>query len=884
MKNQTSREAYLERLRGLADINKKSIKETKNRTLGNLIDYKRAADGVAYGIIKENHNYYIKKAGIKSDPDVSDFAYIGGLANITNFQYKSLSEADKNRNMIMHTINEAGSLKQNKTGSKKRLNEDIAGQEIDNAENKLSDLDAATAAEDQTNSAEFAAGNEAEPAQADGTEMPAGDGGEGMPAPDGGEGMPAPDSEEGMPAPDGGEGMPAGDGSEEGMPAGDGSEEMSAAGEGEDESIRELEKGIGKITNTIRKTDLEPSQTQSYLKSFIQAFKDKLPELEIEERKDIANLILKIVPPEDIEDLGQNVEDHEEGQGVEEAQCSECGTFARYAESRGYNSAESLMECGEEEVGNVISGYANAHNDGMNDGDLEGVALVIKVINPELLNTLKNDYGHEEYAEKLQPQVDSMNESTDEENIAKLNELFGGLKSLGKAAMGGLKAGANAIGSGISNAGQAVGSAVAGGAQRVGQAGANAANAVGSGISKAGQAVSGGIKAGVNAVGDAAQGIQQTYHQGEVGGEVKKLEKMASDLGAQVAALNARLVKAGQEPVNVQGILRGITNQLTAGKGASLAGTKAGSQIQRENIDPANVETQTMLKEDGDEDDEKQDDIENIESMENVENTDGMKNTEEFNDDIKFAPAGQSLGAGVVKPIGAPTTGIDVNVDGQNKMINIKLAEAKKQLGSLTNMINEISTGLANNASWKGLDKYNANSGPNNHNDPVTAQIGQSQSTTFGRYINPEMKQYLENQGFTNIRKNGDSIAFDVAANNTNGIATISVDRNSYNIVDGGIHEINGFALRKLKDALPKIKADLNMNRDDRQPTPNELEENLNESEQKLRRYVRGRLEEKAGLKKPSINENKKSDAFKKLDSMIDERFKVYESLAKKKK
>ena len=56
MKN-TSKEAYYERLRNLADVNKTSIKESKNNTLGTLIDYKRAADGVTYGIIKENHQY-----------------------------------------------------------------------------------------------------------------------------------------------------------------------------------------------------------------------------------------------------------------------------------------------------------------------------------------------------------------------------------------------------------------------------------------------------------------------------------------------------------------------------------------------------------------------------------------------------------------------------------------------------------------------------------------------------------------------------------------------------------------------------------------------------------------------------------------------------------
>src|ERR1035437_154774 len=59
--------------------------------------------------------------------------------------------------------------------------------------------------------------------------------------------------------------------------------------------------------------------------------------------------------------------------------------------------------------------------------------------------------------------------------------------------------------------------------------------------------------------------------------------------------------------------------------------------------------------------------------------------------------------------------------------------------------------------------------------------------------------------------------------------------------------------------------------------------ETMNESEQKLRKYVRIRLEEKAGLRKSTLNENKKSTTLKKLDSMIDEQFKLFESVVKKK-
>ena len=44
----------------------------------------------------------------------------------------------------------------------------------------------------------------------------------------------------------------------------------------------------------------------------------------------------------------------------------------------------------------------------------------------------------------------------------------------------------------------------------------------------------------------------------------------------------------------------------------------------------------------------------------------------------------------------------------------------------------------------------------------------------------------------------------------------------------------------------------------------------VSESEQKLRKYIRNRIEEKLQNKKHSINENVKSDKLKKLDEMID--------------
>jgi hypothetical protein len=677
MKRHATKEAFYQRLQELAEVNKPALKESKNRNLGTLIDYKRAADGVAYGIIKEQHHYYVKKAGTKQDPNIADFAYIGGLENVTNFQYKSLGEADKQRNMIFHTINEAVSLKPSKTGSKekKRLNEDKAGEEIDNAESKLGDLDAATSAEATPEMPvdtevpiepvpEEGGGEEIpseEPApEESGEEMPSE-----VPAPEGGgEEEPAPE--------EGGEEMP----SEEPAPE----EPTSDAVAPEDEksiTIKEIEKSLGKVTNKIRGTELTDSQVKSYVNSFLTAFKDKFEDVEIEDRKIMADKILKVVPDEDVENLSANVsQDNEE---IEEEQCSECGGFGKYAESRGYNTPESFMESDSEEQANVVNGYVSAHEEGMNDGDEKTISLIIK-LSPDVLDKLKGDYGHEEYAEKIQPQVDSMNEATEEDSMAQLNELWGGLRSLGKAA------------------GQAIGGAVKG----------------------AGQAVSGAVKGAGQAIGKAYQGAKQTYYKGEINPAVKKVEADAATLGKQIANLNATLTKAGQQPINVKSILATIQNQL--GAGATQANLSK-FRTAAEGFDPANVEVQpNILKEDDEPlDVEKGEEIEGGEEIEN-----GIDNKKP---EIGFATDAQVLGGGVVKPDGAPTTTVDVNVDAQNKTVNVA----------------------------------------------------------------------------------------------------------------------------------------------------------MNETEQKLRKYIRNRLEEKAGLRKSNLTENKKSETLKKLDGVIDEQFKLYESVVSKK-
>jgi hypothetical protein len=676
MKNSTSKEAFYQRLKQLAEVDRTSVKELKTRNLGTLIDYKRAADGVSYGIIKEQHHYFVKKGGLKKDPDASDFAYIGGLANITNFQYKSLAEAEKQRNMMLHTINEAVSLKADKNGSKKsKINEDKAAEEIKASEEMAAGLDAAADAEQAP----------AEPAPMGGdempAEMPAPEGGEEapaeMPEPEGGEEMPAPEGgEEGgedvpaeMPEPEGGEGeeVPAPEGGE-GEETPEGGEEAPEGGEElapEDEkslTIKEIEKNLGKLTQKIRGTELEPSLVKGYIQSYLKAFKDKMDGLEIDERKDLADLILKVVPDEDIEDLGSSVPQDDEESGVvptatpeeepvAEEMCAECGSFGKYAESRGYTK-ESLMECGEEEMTNLVSGYANAHNDGQNDGDFKVVALLVT---PEMVEKLKGDYGHDDYAEKLTPYVNSVNPEEKEQQLAEAwKDIWGGVKQ----------------------AGREIGAAAK----------------------------------------QAATGVKQAYHGMGVNPAFNKLGAIAADLGKQINAANEKAKKAGQTPVPVQAIMDKISQQITSpeaiGKsGQQLTGAAAdawrlgktakstagnvnlsGDQLRYAAegvVDPGNVEVQpNMLREDDEPemDDKEHDEHEKGETPEE-ERAEHLPGGEEFNG---FAPDAANLGAAINKPIGA---GVEIEVT-PDKTVRIEMSEGEKKLRKYIRERLEVRTGV----------------------------------------------------------------------------------------------------------------------------------------------------------------------------------------------
>ncbi len=803
MKKSTSESAFYERMRQLAQVNKTVVKESTDRTLGTLIDYKKASDGVAYGIIKENHNYYIKKAGTKSNPDVSDFAYIGGLSNITDYQYKTLSEADKQRNMIFNTINE-GSKKVSKTGSitKKRLikegfgyengfeseevEEGDASKEIDKSEEMIPDLEAATDAAEAPVEPEMGGGDMG--SMESNTEE--------MPTPEGDMGMGDMSTEEP-------------DANLDGLGL-DGEPEMGD----ENSTTKDIDKWIGKAADKIRKSELTPDEINTEVNTFLSAYKDHFENVDDEDKEKMVNRILKPKEDEEGEEETGDMETvpvPEETEIEENEVCEGCGGFTQYAESRGY-TRESIMECGDEEMNNLVAGYANAHGEGENDGDFENVALYSK---DNTLDTLREEYGLNEYANALESHVNSMNESSDEDKTIKIDELWGGLQSLGQGAANLAKKGASAVGGAIQKGAQAAGNFV--------QKGVDAATST---AQKGASAVSGAVQKGAQAVGQAGQAVKQQYYKGEINPVINNVEAQAATLGQQIAKLNATLTKAGQQPVNVKGILATIQNQVGAGKAANI-----GSKVQ-------------PVKEDA---------IEERSTM-----YDMIKNAGKLapQDKLEYNDLQSKL-----------TKDGELSTQDQAKLETL-LSKTGVSEEMNEQKITELSPETIKSAKSKAVQKtYNAKySGQ----DPKLVDKYAKQAQVFRNadYEDDEMNEQKPSAGLTAKKKSE--------------VVKKAKSGEDLGKKGKGFEKIATKAAKQYgnKEAGEKVAAAAMWKNVKREGVKEK--ETLSESERKLRNYVRQRLEELKGIRKPVLNENKKSETLKKLDRLIEQQYKLQETIAAK--
>ena len=83
----------------------KPIVENKHTSVVELT--KLGPDGKVYGIVRENHEYYIKTAENKKDLVVEDFNYMGGLKNKKDFAYPSYAKATKHLNLKFNSLYES---------------------------------------------------------------------------------------------------------------------------------------------------------------------------------------------------------------------------------------------------------------------------------------------------------------------------------------------------------------------------------------------------------------------------------------------------------------------------------------------------------------------------------------------------------------------------------------------------------------------------------------------------------------------------------------------------------------------------------------------------------------------------------------------------------
>lgn len=99
-------EDTLARMKGLYTYGNE-VNESANLKTHTLEHRAVAADGITYGIIKENSKYYIKSAPKGKETIAEAYEYLGGFCNKGNYEYSSYSNALKNFELKLASINEA---------------------------------------------------------------------------------------------------------------------------------------------------------------------------------------------------------------------------------------------------------------------------------------------------------------------------------------------------------------------------------------------------------------------------------------------------------------------------------------------------------------------------------------------------------------------------------------------------------------------------------------------------------------------------------------------------------------------------------------------------------------------------------------------------------
>ena len=636
-KKNVSKESARKRMLELADIaNTKNIKESKNVGLGTLISVKKTDGGINYGIIKENQNYYIKKGNKKIDPDASDFVYIGGLGNKTDYRYNTLSEADKNMNMLIQTINESNKIKLDSKSNKMLMTESEEKEDepivepkkepedkIEKIEDKIEDLEDKTEKEKEPPREEFPVDDKPETEPSD--ELPMKDEPEEKIEPE--KDIEKKDDDlEGIDLDDivGDEKEDDEDKEAKVDKKDDDDKEIGVdkKDDADDTEINLMKSKLNKAVGHIEALDLEASDIKWVINTFLSAIENKegLSDIDIEDRKGMADKIIKINDIDDTELADKVASDEEEALKMateNEEPCLECGDFTHFLDKKGY-SLEEVLECDNDEMANNISEYLNAYNEGLNEGDFNNIGAYM---NEEIEKSLIDEYRHDEYIKKLNECGKKKIYESDDDRVAQINELWGGLKGVGKWA-----------------------------SDKIGD--------VGEKVSEKAKKAFQYVETGLNQI---SQEIVDAWNKGEFEGNkeiyIDKINKISKELGDIINKYNSAAKKADAKEINIHSIVNTIKNQML---GSGEIDVRKGKSFD-ESHDPSHVEAQPNLM----------DDTSDI--IKEVENEEEIEPEKKGSDD--FAPEADILGMDVVKP--ESTTSTDINVDAKNKNINISLNEEK---------------------------------------------------------------------------------------------------------------------------------------------------------------------------------------------------------------
>jgi hypothetical protein len=103
-----------DKLNRMLDLMGKMNTLNESKSFSELELIKRGPNGIVYGIVRENHDYFIKTSNKPSGKFLAeDFNYIGGLKNKYDERYRSYAEALKHLNIKFDMLNESYGIKGN---------------------------------------------------------------------------------------------------------------------------------------------------------------------------------------------------------------------------------------------------------------------------------------------------------------------------------------------------------------------------------------------------------------------------------------------------------------------------------------------------------------------------------------------------------------------------------------------------------------------------------------------------------------------------------------------------------------------------------------------------------------------------------------------------